>query len=101
MRSTMSCLILGGSSLFPRDTVDHGSNFAVPKPVECESTDVRSSYPWWLELRPMRNDQQHAKGSNPVHCSAKGFQARRVDPMRILEDHQHGVGARQRLHLRS
>ena len=37
---------------------------------------------------------------DPVHGPTERFQARRVGPMRILEDHQHRILARQRLDLR-
>ena len=36
---------------------------------------------------------------NPVHRPTERFQARGVDPMHILENHQHRIGARQRLDL--
>ena len=38
---------------------------------------------------------------DPVHRPTEHFQARGVDPMRILEDHQHRILPRQRLDLRS
>ena len=58
-----------------------------------------------ISLRPAsrkeRNlyEQQHAKGSYPVYDPAKHFQAGRVGPMRILEDHQHRILACQCFHL--
>ena len=35
------------------------------------------------------------KGANPVHDPTEHFEARRVGPMRVLEDHQHRSLARQ------
>ena len=70
------------------------------EPVEGECGDMRPSNPRRLELRPERDDQQHAKGSHPVHRPTERFKARGVDPMRILENHQHRIGCRQRLQLR-
>ena len=71
------------------------------KPIEGESRHVRSSNPRRLELRPEGDDQQHAKGWYPVHDPTKRFEARGVDPMRILEDHQHRIVTRQGLDLRN
>ena len=100
MRSMMSCLMLCGQRLVAGDAVDHGGDFALAEPVEGECSDVRPSDPRRLELRSVRDDQQHAKSSYPVHRPTERFKARRVDPMRILEDHQHRIGSRQRLQLR-
>ena len=71
------------------DAVDHGVDIALRQPIEGEGRHVRPSDPGRLEFRPERHDQQHAKSANPVHHPTERFQARRVDPMRILEDHQH------------
>ena len=88
-----------GQRLVADDAVDHGGDFALSQPIDGESGDMRPSDPRRLELRSERHDQQHAKGCDPVHGPTERFQARGVDPMRILENHQHRIGARQRLHL--
>jgi hypothetical protein len=36
-------------------------------------------------------DEQHAKGRDPVHRPTEHFQARWIDPVRILDDHQHRI----------
>ena len=100
MRSTMSCLMLAGSGLFPVTRIDDGGDFALPEPVEGERSDMGPSNPRRLKLRPVCDDQQHAKSSYPVHRSTEGFQASWVSPVGILKDHQHGILAAQRLHLR-
>ena len=61
---------------------------------------MRTSNPRRLKFRPVRDDQQNAKGCYPVHSSTERFKARGVDPMCILKDHQHWTLARQDLHLR-
>ena len=83
------------------DAVDHGVDFALRQPIDGERGHVRPSDPGRLEFRPERHDQQHAKARDPVHHPAERFQAGGVGPMRILEDHQHRILARQRLHLRN
>ncbi len=50
---------------------------------------MRPSDPGRLEFRPERHDQQHADRSDLIDDPAEHFQARRVGPMRVLEDHQH------------
>ena len=44
-------------------------------------------------------EKQHRKGAYPVNYPTKYFQARRVAPMDIFEDHQHRTLACQCLHL--
>ena len=46
-----------GQRLVARDKVDHGGDFPVSKPVECEGGDVRPSNPRRLKLRSVGNDQ--------------------------------------------
>ena len=101
MRSIMSCLMLSGSSFLPVTPVDQGSDFALAKPIEGECSDVGSSDPWRVELGSVRYDQQYPERLYPVHGPPKHFKAGRVDPMHVLENHQHRVGTRQRFELRS
>ena len=69
-------------------------------PVEGQGGHVMPSNPRRIELGTVRHNQQHRKGSNPINGSTERFQACRVDPMRVLEDHQHRILTRQCLHLR-
>ena len=52
---------------------------------------MRPPDPGRLEFRPERHDQQHAECLESVDGPTERFQARGVGPMRILEDHQHGI----------
>ena len=61
---------------------------------------MRLPDPGRLEFRPERHDKQRAEAPNPVNGPTEHFQAGGVGPMRILEDDQHRVLARQGLHLR-
>ena len=63
MRSIMSCLMLSGSGLVARDAVDHGSDFALAEAIKGESGDIGPTNPRRLELRSVRDDQQHSKCS--------------------------------------
>ena len=101
LRSTMSCRRLAGKELVAGDAVDHGVDFALRQPIDGERGHVRPSDPRRFEFRPERHDQQRAKTRDPVDRPTERFQAGRVGPMRILEDHQHRILARQRFHLRN
>jgi hypothetical protein len=83
------------------DAVDHGSDFALSESIEREGSHMRTPDPRRLEFRPERHDQQRTKCAYSVYDPPKYFEARRIGPMRILEDHQHRIGARQGLHLRN
>jgi hypothetical protein len=68
---------------------------------ERQAHHMRLFYPRRIELGAEGYDEQHRKNFNSVNRATKQFKARGVDPMDILEDHQHCIAARQRLQLRS
>jgi hypothetical protein len=78
---------------FADNAVDHRAYVALCQPIDGEGCHVRLSDPRWVEFRPEGHDQQHGKDRALVHNSTEHFQARRVGPMRILENHQHWIRA--------
>ena len=50
---------------------------------------MRPSSPRRVEFGAESYDEQDRKGFNLVHRPTEHFQARWIDPMRILADHQH------------
>src|ERR1700751_3490108 len=84
-------------SLVACDAVNHCDDFAVTEPIETECGNVGPADPERLELRPISDVQQHTERSQPLHCATERFKARWVDPMHILENHQHWLASRQRL----
>ena len=50
---------------------------------------MRLSHPRRVELGAESYDEQRRKSFNSVHRPTEHFQTRRVDPMRIFDDHQH------------
>jgi hypothetical protein len=60
-----------------------------------ESRHVRPSDPRRLEVRPERNDQQHAEAWYPVRDATEQFEGRGVGPMCIFENHQCRILARE------
>src|SRR5262249_51638640 len=81
------------------NTIDQGGDFAFLKPFDAECIYMRLSNPWRLKFWSECDDQQHAKGFYSFYGSAKRLQARGVDPMNILEDHQHWISLCQGLDL--
>ena len=67
MRSMMSCLILAGSGLLPVTPSIMAAISTLPEPIDGQCSYMRPSNPRRLKFGPVGNDQQHAKGSYPVH----------------------------------
>ncbi len=86
--------------LVPDQARDDGGRFTLAKPVERQARHMRLSHPRRVELGAERHDEQRRKRFNPVHGPAEHLQARRVDPVHILEDHQHRLPACQPRELR-
>ena len=61
VRSMMSCWILSGQWPVACDAVDHGGDFALPEPVECQRGVVRSFHPGGFKLGSERYQQQDAE----------------------------------------
>ena len=100
VRSTISADHIRRQLLVPDKARDDGGRFTLPKPVERQARHMRLSHPRRVELGAESYDEQRRKSFNPVHRPAERFEARRIDPMRILEDHQHRLLACQSRKLR-
>src|SRR4029077_11195227 len=94
VRSIMSCLMLSGSDLLPVTLSIRTAISRTPKRLRLSAVNVRSPDPGWLELRSVRDNQQHAKCSLPFHCPPERFEAGRVNPMHVLEDREDRIGTR-------
>ena len=79
------------------DAIDHGADLVWWQPVDRERRHVRPSGPWRHEFRPRRHDQQHGQRCDPINHPTERLKAGRIDPMCILEDHEHRTGAGQRV----
>ena len=73
--------------LVPDKARDDGGRFTLPKPVKRQARHMRPSSPRRIELGAESYDEQHWKSFNLVHRPTEHFQARRIDPMRIFDDH--------------
>ena len=90
---------VSGQRLVADDAVDHAVDLAMTQTIEDKSCHMRLSDPGRLELRPKRHDYENGKVRNPIYRATERFQTRRVAPVRILHDHQHGARARQGFRL--
>lgn len=78
---------------------DDGGHLALAKPIEHHSRHLCLSGPRWSELRPGGDDEQHRNATDALDGPAQRLKAARIDPMRVLEDHQHRLFARQCFNL--
>ena len=67
--------------------------------IEPQHCYVRLAGPGRLELGPKRHDQQHRQTADPLDSEVKQFARGRVDPMRVLEHHDHRLLSRQAFEL--
>jgi hypothetical protein len=89
-----------GQLLVRENAGDYGRGFQLPKAVQRQAGHLRLPHPLRVELRAEGHDQQHRKRSDSIDRPAERFQARRIDPMRIFNDHQHWSLVRQSHELR-
>src|SRR6476660_1095989 len=68
---------------------DDGRRFTLLKPVDRLARHVRLSNPWRAELRAESYNEQRRESFDAIHRPVERLQTRRIDPMYILEDHQH------------
>ena len=69
------------------------------QPVERQHRHLRLAGPGRLELGPERHDQQYRQAADAIDGQVEQFARGRVDPMRVLENHQHRLLARQTFEL--
>jgi hypothetical protein len=65
--------------------------FSSVEPVEQQCADMRRSAPGLLEFGTKCDDQQDRQSADTVDRQIQQLARGRVDPMDVLEDHQHGL----------
>ena len=83
------------------DSLDEEIDVAPRQPIEGQRSHVRPSDPGRAEFRPESNKYQEPVAHGQVHHPGEQFEAGWIGPMRIFENHQHGIDPRQRLDLRT
>ena len=71
------------------------------QPIEGQRSHVRPSDPGRAEFRPESNKYQEPVAHGQVNRPGEQFEAGWIGPMRIFENHQHGIDPRQRLDVRT
>jgi hypothetical protein len=79
--------------------LDQRGAIAPVQPIERHHADLRLAGPGRLEFGPERHDQQHRQAAYPLDGEVEQFARGRVDPMRVLENHDYQLPARQTLDL--
>ena len=79
------------------DLLDEEARLAGPQPIDRERGHERPPDPRRDELLPERHEQQNPEAIDPFDEPAQRFQARRIGPVGVLEDHQHWTIVRDRL----
>ena len=80
-----------------RDLLDQGGPVTPVQPVERQHCHLGLTGPRRLELWPEGHDQQHRQAADTLDGQVEQFARSRVNPMRVLEKHQHRLLARQTL----
>ena len=83
------------------DPLDQEIDVARRQPMEGQLSHVRPSDPGRAEFRPESDKQQEPVALGPVHRPGEQFEAGRIGPMRIFENHQHGIDPHQHLEVRT
>ena len=83
------------------DPLDQEINVARRQPMQGQLSHVRPSDRGQAEFRPVGNQYQEPMARGQIHRPGEQFEAGWIGPMRIFENHQHGIDPRQRLDLRT
>ena len=75
------------------DALDHGGRLTMAQPAERERADVRIAAPGRREVGPKDHHQQDRQALDPIDDLLEQLDRGGVDPMRVLEDHQHRIAA--------
>ncbi len=72
-------------------SVDYGVGIALRQPPQSKRRHAGPNAPRRREFRTERHDHQQTKMRHPLEHEPQPFEARRVGPVCVLEDQQHGL----------
>ena len=90
---------LGRQRVIAGDVFDHRRGVAPVEPRQSEHRHMRLPGPGRLELGAERREQQHRPMRDPLDRAVQQFARARIDPVDVLEHHQHRLPLRQALDL--
>src|SRR6185436_3492086 len=79
------------------DSLDQEIDVARRQSMQGQLSHVGPSDHGWAEFRPESNEYQEPVAHGQVRRPDEQFEAGWIGPMRIFENHQHGIDPRQRL----
>ena len=79
--------------------LDQGRTVPLAEPVQRHCRDMRLVGPGGLEFRAKGNEQQYRQPADAIDGQIDQVARGRVDPVHVLEDHQHRMAAGERLQL--
>ena len=62
--------------------------------IQRQQGDLRLAGPRRLELGAERHNEQHGQATHPLQTEVEQLARGRVDPMRVLDDHENRLLAR-------
>jgi hypothetical protein len=83
-----------GQCLAAGELLDQRGPVMPVQAVERHHADLRLASPGWLEFRAEGNDQQHRQTAHALDSKVEQLARSRIDPMGVLEDHDHRLPAR-------
>ena len=96
-RSTISSTISRERPALPAEPLDQRRAVAPAEPVQRQHRHMRLAAPGVLELGAESDDEQDRHPRHPIDRQVEQLARGRVDPMRVLENHQNRPAAAPRL----
>ena len=97
MRSAISSTISGGSNEFPGDVGYHDRRIDPIEPGQRLRHHMRLPDPWRLKFGTEHDQQQHGPTRNPLYQAIQQFSRTWINPVDVVEDHQHRLVPRKTL----
>ena len=69
------------------------------EPAQRRRRHIGPTDPWRNEFRAKRDQQQNLERADALDRAIEQFEARRIDPVDVFEEHQHGLTLRQGFEL--
>ena len=90
---------LGWQRRIPGDVRDHRRRVAPVEPWQRQHRHMRLPGPWRLKLGAEHRQQQHRPVRDPLYHAVQQFARTRIDPVKVIEHHQHRLLPRKTFNL--
>jgi hypothetical protein len=82
---------LGWQDLAARHPVGHLGRLAPWQAIERHLGQMRAPRPGWAEVGPKGQEHQDTRYGALIHQQTEQFQGRRIDPVQVFHDKEHGL----------